>query len=221
MADKGTISIVLADSQYLIAEALKAIFAEQEKFGLIETTNNAYELNKILASKKPDILITDFTLMDFDSIHDLQNIKLQYQKMAIVVLTNAVNRIEFMELNKVGIKNIITKITDREEFLEAIEAASKGKKYYSSEILDLLIELHEKKNVVNEPNMLTTSEIEIVRLISEGLTTKAIAERKNISFHTVMTHRKNIFRKLGINNSSELLMYAMKAGIIDTLEYYI
>ncbi len=221
MADNGTINIVLADPQFLITEALKAIFASHEKFVLIEATNNVYELSKILAGKNPDVLLTDFSLMDFDNISDLKSIKIQYPKLAIIILTNAVNRVEFMELSKAGIKNIITKITDREELFEAIEAASKGKKYYSTEILDLLIELHDKKNIVNEPNQLTTSETEIVKLISEGFTSKAIADRKNISFYTVMTHRKNIFRKLGIKNSSELLMYAMKAGIIDSLEYYI
>jgi DNA-binding NarL/FixJ family response regulator len=214
-------NIVLADSQFLVTEALKAIFADHEKYVLVETTNSSYQLNKILECNKTHVLITDFSLMDYDSVQDLQNIKLQYPKISIVVLTNALNRIEFMELSKAGIKNIITKITDREELFEAIEAASKGKKYYSTEILDLLIELHDKKNVVNEPNQLTASETEIVKLISEGLTSKAIADRKNISFYTVMTHRKNIFRKLGIKNSSELLMYAMKSGIIDTLEYYI
>ena len=62
----------------------------------------------------------------------------------------------------------------------------------------------------------------IVKKSSEGYTvTKEIAKQKNISFHTVMTHRKNIFRKLGINNVSELLMVAMKTGLIDTIEYYI
>jgi DNA-binding NarL/FixJ family response regulator len=58
-------------------------------------------------------------------------------------------------------------------------------------------------------------------MIAEGMTTKQIAASKSISFHTVMTHRKNIFRKLGVNSSSELIMFAIKAGWIDNIEYYI
>jgi DNA-binding CsgD family transcriptional regulator len=81
--------------------------------------------------------------------------------------------------------------------------------------------LNEKKFSSEETGQLTASEIEIVRLVAEGLTTKEIAIRKHISFHTVATHRKNIFRKLGVTNASELLMYAIKAGIIDTIEYHI
>ena len=69
---------------------------------------------------------------------------------------------------------------------------------------------NEKKSTGEETGQLTTSEMEIVRLIAEGLTTKEIASRKYISFHTVITHRKNIFRKLGVSSVSELIMYAIK-----------
>ena len=68
---------------------------------------------------------------------------------------------------------------------------------------------------------LTKKEFEIIRLIAQGLSTKKIAAKDFLSVHTVNTHRKNIFKKLGINNTSELIMYAVKTGIVDTTEYYI
>jgi len=68
---------------------------------------------------------------------------------------------------------------------------------------------------------LTTSELEIVKLIAGGMTTKEIANKKNISFHTVISHRKNIFKKLSINNSSELIMFAIRKGLIDSVDYSI
>ncbi len=88
-------------------------------------------------------------------------------------------------------------------------------------MLDLLFEFNEKKGPGEESGQLTASEMEIVRLISEGLTTKEIASRKYISFHTVITHRKNIFRKLGVSSVSELIMYAIKSGWINIIEYHI
>ena len=78
-----------------------------------------------------------------------------------------------------------------------------------------------RKIPAEETGQLTDSEMEIVRLIAEGLTTKEIASRKYISFHTVITHRKNIFRKLGVSSVSELIMYAIKAGWINMIEYHI
>ena len=68
---------------------------------------------------------------------------------------------------------------------------------------------------------MTVSEIEIVKMIANGLTTKEIASKRNISHHTVNTHRKNIFRKLEVTNASELIILAIKSGWIDNIEYYI
>jgi DNA-binding CsgD family transcriptional regulator len=68
---------------------------------------------------------------------------------------------------------------------------------------------------------LTATEMEIVKFIAEGMTTKQIAAKKFISFHTVISHRKNIFRKADVNSVSELIIYAIKAGWIDNIEYYI
>ena len=79
----------------------------------------------------------------------------------------------------------------------------------------------ENKYVIEDPKYLTVSEIEIVKLIADGLTTKEIASRRNISYHTVNTHRKNIFKKVEVSNASELIMHAIKAGWINNIEYYI
>ena len=77
------------------------------------------------------------------------------------------------------------------------------------------------KYALEEPKNLTASEIEIVKLIADGKTTKEIAAHKSISIHTVNTHRKNIFRKLGVTNVSELIIQAIKAGWINNIEYFI
>ena len=132
-----------------------------------------------------------------------------------------VSKNEFLWLSKIGIKNVVYKNVDKEELSTAIQATIKGKKFYSDEILDLYLELGENKFIPDEPKKLTASEIEIVRMIANGLTTKEIAAKRNISNHTVSTHRKNIFKKIGVTNASELIIHAIKAGWIDNIEYYI
>jgi DNA-binding NarL/FixJ family response regulator len=213
--------IIIADSQFLVVESLKKILSEGQKYAVVDVADNYYELKKKLKVFQPDLLITDFGMIDYDSLSDFKKIILEYPSLSILILSNQISKSEITELTKSGIKNIIYKTADKEEIFTAIEASLKGKKYFSGDILDMLLEINDKKNSTEEPSQLTASEIEIVRMISEGFTTKAMAHRKNISFHTVMTHRKNIFRKLRINNSSELLMYAMKAGLIDNIEYHI
>lgn len=219
-AQNRIIRIVVADTQFLVTESLKTIL-NSDKYELAEVLNSCYELEKCLGKTSFELLITDFAMLDYDGFNELKQIKKSYPEMAIVVLTNLITRNEFIELTNIGIRNIIYKTADKEELLNAIEASLKSKKYFTGEILELMLEQAEKKNVIEEHPQLTNAEKEIIRLIAKGLTTKEIADCKNISFHTVMTHRKNIFRKLSINSASELLIYAMKAGMFDSIEYHI
>lgn len=213
--------IIIADSQFLVVETLKTLLTAEGKYTVESIVNSKYELYKTLEKTPCNLLITDFNLVDYESIDDLQEVKRKFPELTILVLTNNVAKAEFAVLSKTGIKNIIYKTADREEVLAAVDAALKGRKYFAEEILDIILELNENKSVPEEPVHLTNSEIEIVRLISGGLTTKEIAFQKNISFHTVNTHRKNIFRKMGVTNASELIIQAIKAGWIDNIEYFI
>lgn len=108
----------------------------------------------------------------------------------------------------------------KEDLLEALSAIEKNQKYLCHEAIEIL--LNEKLASAKNSNIhLTKKELEVIQLLAQGLTTKDIAARIFLSIHTVNTHRKNILNKLCINNTSELIMYAVKAGIIDTTEYYI
>jgi len=212
--------IIIADTQYLIVTALKSILDNNERT-IAEVVNSPSELYKALENDPCQLIITDHLLFDYDHPDGLQELKRKFPTITILILTNSVSKPEFTELTKIGIRNIIYKTADLDEILTAIELAIKGKKYYSEEILDMIIEMGESKVNNDEPSRLTSSEIEIVRLIAGGLTTKEIANQKNISFHTVNTHRKNIFRKMGVSNASELIMHAIRAGWIDNIEYFI
>jgi DNA-binding NarL/FixJ family response regulator len=214
-------TILLADDQFLITEALQKILSETEGFTIAGVLQSAYDLEKFMQTNHPDVLILDISILCLKGIQYLGEIKTNHPGTAIVVLSNHISSHEINTLNKTGINNILYKTAEKHEIIEALHAAIKGKKYYSSEIVDMLLETREKQISRDNAFTLTNAEKDIIVLISKGMTTKEIARQKNISFHTVNTHRKNIFRKLDINNVSELLMVAMKNGIIDTIDYYI
>jgi DNA-binding NarL/FixJ family response regulator len=216
-----TVKIIIADPQFLIVESLKSILQKDEKYSVTAVVSTKTELLKVLGKINAGLLITDFTLIDYPGIAELKEISRKHPGVYVLILTGSVTRSEFMELSKAGFKNIIYKTAGREEIFAAIDRTLKGKKYYSDEILDLLTEPGDNKQVIENPGRLTSSEIEIVKLIANGLTTKEIALKRHISFHTVNTHRKNIFRKIGVSSTSELIMAAIKAGWIDNIEYYI
>lgn len=213
--------IVIADTQFLVVETLRNILTESGRFDAVKIVDSRFELMKVLEQGECDLIITDPALFDYESLDDLKFVRQKFPHLSILILTNSVGKTEFSDLSKLGVKNIIYKTADKNEVLAAVDAALKGKKYFSDEILDMILELNETKSEIEKPAHLTSSEIEIVRMISVGQTTKEIANQKNISFHTVNTHRKNIFKKMGVTNASELIMQAIKAGWIDNIEYYI
>ena len=215
------IQVLIADSQFLITESLKFILQSEGRFNVNKVVTEKSELIKALKTENISLLILDHLMIDISGISELKEIKISFPHLKMLVISNSISKADLHELNSAGINDIILKTADKEELIEAIDSTLKWKKYYSNELLDLLFEVNEKKSPIEGIGQLTISEIEIVRLISDGLTTKEIASRKFISFHTVITHRKNIFRKLGVTSISELIMYSIKAGWIDTIEYHI
>ena len=104
------------------------------------------------------------------------------------------------------------------EVRSALNAVERHTRYLSQRALEIIINQQQEEET---PSVLTTTELEIVRAIAQGKTTKEIAAERFSSIHTVTTHRKNIFRKLGINTAHEVIKYALRAGLVDSSEFYI
>jgi DNA-binding NarL/FixJ family response regulator len=213
--------IAIADSQFLVVESLKHLIETENKYVLCGIADNRYSLIKLLQLNSPDLLITDINLLDYESPDDLKSITEDFKNLSVFILTNQLTHSELEKLLKSGIKNISLKTDGKNDLLSSIEMALNQKNHFSDQILDMILELSENKNTSSESSTLTQSEIDIIKLIADGYTTKEIALKKFISIHTVMTHRKNIFRKLEINNVSELVMFAVRKGLIDYIEYNI
>ena len=217
MPDNKTTGVILiTDTQYLTCKALKSLLTSRG-FS-VQVATDGKDLRSLLRQLSVSLLVTDHTIDDLLSIPELISIKNGSPDTAVLVLTAEISQMQIRELHNAGIRNVSLKTDDRDELIKAVETALKGRLHYSDGVLDILLR---KQDAFDANGLLTKSEVDIVRQIASGLTTKEIAVRKQISFHTVMTHRKNIFRKLGISSSSELLMYAIKSGLIDNIECHI
>ena len=115
--------------------------------------------------------------------------------------------------------SILLKESPMGEIRECIKYAASDKRYICQQAASLLVTAHQQTDPL--AGILTKTETEILRDIALGLTTKDIAEKRVSSFHTVNTHRKNIFRKLSVNNVHEATRYAVRAGLVDEAEYSI
>ena len=214
------IKIAIADSQMLTNEGIFAILKRTEKFDIISNLESTDELFEFLKIKTPSILIIDpdqfkkFIFTDFIKLTEI------YPPSRILVLTNKTDKDFILKILELGITHFLLKNSLTNILLEALASIEKNEKFLCQEAIEIL--LNEKLvSVKNGDSHLTKKELEIIRLLAQGLTTKDIATRIFLSIHTVNTHRKNILNKLNINNTSELIMYAVRTGIVDTMEYYI
>jgi DNA-binding NarL/FixJ family response regulator len=217
------ITLIIADNQNFTKAGIVSILTGFYHHHLdIITVKNKAELNQALNTEEPQLLIIDYNLFDFELVSEFGEIRKNFPNMGILVISEVLESEEVLSIINLGITNYILKTSNEQELIDAVTATLNNRKYLSSQVLDLLLDWRSNpKPAPGEPGKLTTSEHEIVRLIAQGLTNKEIALQKKLSYHTIITHRKNIFRKLGISNSSELLMHAMRSGLIDTTEYYI
>ena len=185
------------------------------------------ELIALLLNYPDAIIIIDYTLFDFESSNDLLLVHERFKNSQWMLFSQ--------ELSLAFLKNIlyssesfsvINKDSSKEEILTAIRFIERKERFVCNDITNqLLAETMNQSQILLSSSecdkVLTQSEKSILKEIALGKTTKEIAAEKNLSFHTINSHRKNIFRKIGVNNVHEATKYAMKAGIIDLTEYYI
>ncbi len=212
--------VLIADSQFLISRSLAELLSEKYHFTVKEIVTNRKNLEKSVKEGMLTLIVIDVNHFDFEGPDDIKA-TICPDSIPVLVLTNSLTRNELAGLDSIGIKNILFKSSTEAELLTAVELTLQDKKYYGREVMEILLEKGEWKKTMQETSPLTAAEVEIVKLIADGMTTKEIASRKNVSFHTIMTHRKNIFRKVRVNNASELVMFAIRSGIIDRIEYQI
>ena len=219
------LKILVADNQaFTRAGIIKILLEHFSPNLLIEKIRNKDELFKRMLEIKPQILIIDFDLFDFDLHNDLPEIKNIAPNTKILALSDNRSPDDLLKVLECGITNYILKSSHEQELIEAVNATIRNRKYFSSQILDVLLtrKTASRKVYSNKGHAhITFTEGEIIKLITQGLTTREIANLKKLSYHTVITHRKNIFRKLAIGSRSELILYAMRSGIVDTTDYYI
>lgn len=213
--------IYVADNQELTREG---IISFVKKFfngeAVVEVMSYREELLSKL-SNDPLLLVIDHSTFEWNSPEDYLLIRKLHPLVSVLVISDVFAYPQAREVINAGIAHFILKTSSEEDILGALKAIINKKKFIAGEIYDILIQKEKTQKQQFLPQKLSPSEIEVARMIAEGKTTKEIASLKHLSFHTVNTHRKNIFRKLGINTSFELVKYVMNAGLSNDIEYHI
>jgi two-component system invasion response regulator UvrY len=208
------VKILIADHQYLSREGLKQALQAEKGFSVVAEAADHKELFRQVRKHKPDIVIIDYHQPEYFSPEDIASLKRSDPSTRILVISSDQNREQIFRVLDMGVKNFLTKECRQEEIIEALHATAAYEKFFCHRVIDLILERQVNKSDLSDNGQLSERETEIIPLIASGLSNRVIAEQLNLSYHTITTHRRNIFRKLGVKNVSELIVHGMRAGLI-------
>ena len=210
--------ILLADKQDITRAGLTYVI---EKMEGLETkfVEDKAELMLALKENEDTVVILDYTLFDINDAAELLILNQRFPYTRWLLFSEDLSADFVRVLIASSMFSVLMKESQLMEIKEAIRFCVASKRFVCQRMMEVLLApvQQEPEEKVN----LTKTETEILKDIALGMTTKEIAVKRFSSFHTVNTHRKNIFRKLGVNNVHEATKYALRAGLVDSAEYYI
>lgn len=214
--------IVLADNQDITKAGWYYLLQNQVEIAEIHEVSTKSELISLMSEFPEALVILDYTLFDFESVNELIFLQTRFDKADWILFSDELSD-EFLRglLFNTSSFSVLMKDGSKEEIMSAIKEAIKGNRFICNHVSNLLLDSSKSVNQYRTKQILTATEQEILKEMALGKTTKEIAAKRHVSAHTIMTHRKNIFRKIEVNNVHEATKYAMRAGIVDMAEYYI
>lgn len=201
-------SILLVDDHRIFLEGLKNLI--QEPFHAKDTANSGREALELIKSSEFDVMITDYEMPGFNGLELIKAVRIVQPEIKIIVLSMHDDPSVVKELLRIGVQGYLLKNNTYKNLTEALEKVVEGKRFLSDEIAELLINAPEEE----EKGVLTSREIEILRLVAKEFNSRQIAEILFISERTVETHRKNILKKTGAGNLVGLIKYAYANNLI-------
>ena len=212
-------NIIIADNQDITRAGMAYVLSKMGNVSC-QVASNKSELILLLNDCPDAVVILDYTLFDISSESDLLIIGQRFSLSHLVLWSEELS-VDFIR-NLVNVSNhvsVLMKDAKMSEIEQCLDYVLQGQRFLCQHATNMI--LAPTSTIDKEAMVLTKTETEILKEIAQGITTREIAEKRFSSFHTVNTHRKNIFRKLGVNNVHEAIRYAMRSGLVDAAEYYI
>ena len=212
------INAILVDDHALFRLGVKsAITGSHADINIIGEADCGNELFRLLETITPDIILLDIILPDIKGIEIAEKLRKERPEIRILAISAENTTDVIKKMLDIGVEGFISKRKgSADEIAEAIRTIMNGFEYYGDDISSIIYKIYvSKKKTAEITHEFTERESEIIELCRVGLLSKEIAQRLNISSRTVDNHKSNIFKKLGINNTIEMVQYAIKNGIIN------
>jgi len=210
--------ILLADDHKLMRSGLKALIEQQPDLTVVGEADDGRQAVALAASLKPDLLVMDIGMPNLNGIEAAHQITQANPATAIVILSMHSDESYVLRALKAGAKGYLLKDSAESDLIRAVHAVAGGKSFFSPAVSKVLLDDYVRKlqrsGAEDAYDLLTPREREILQLIAEGKSNKDVANLLNLSVYTVETHRSNLMEKLNLRGIPELILYAVRRGII-------
>jgi DNA-binding NarL/FixJ family response regulator len=216
------ITVLLVDDHKIIRDGIKSLLEGVENIKIVGEASNGVEAIEFFKKQPADVVIMDIRMPEMSGIETTQYLTQNYPNVKVLALTMHDEEAFIYKMLNAGASGYLLKNVGKEEFVTAIQKVYKGDNYFSLDLATKMItnmvltKSSDTSNEVieNEELQLTKREIEVIKLIAEGLTSQEIADKLFISPRTVDTHRRNLLQKLNVKNTAELIKFAIKHHIV-------
>jgi two-component system response regulator NreC len=213
-----SIRILLADDHTVVRDGLRALLEKQPDMTVVGEAADGRDSVRLAEEQSPDVVVMDIAMPNMNGIEATRRILAANPRTNVVMLSMHQDESYVLRSLKAGAKGYLLKDSLRSDVIEAIRTVSQGRSFMTRKVSRILQEDYirqmERRGLEDSYDLLTDREREILQLVAEGKTNKDVATFLNISLTTVETHRTHILQKLGLHSVPELILYAVRKGII-------
>jgi two-component system response regulator NreC len=213
-----TIRVLLADDHVVMRNGLRLLLERQSNLKVVGEAADGREAVEMAAAEKPDVVVMDIAMPHLNGVEAARQIAIRSPHTAIAILSMHSDESYVIRSLKAGARAYLLKDSAEADLISAINAIMEGKSYFSPAVRNLLKEDYmrqlDEAGSEDSYDLLTTREREVLQLVAEGKSNKEVANLLNLSLYTVETHRTHILQKLNLHSVPELILYAVRKGII-------
>jgi DNA-binding NarL/FixJ family response regulator len=212
------VSVLIADDHPLIRSGLRSVLERNGEFRVVAEAANGSEAVDLSILHKPNVILLDVGMPRLSGLDAAKYIHEKLPQARIVIISMHADEGYVLRALNSGATGYLLKASQDTEVIAAVRAAAAGQSWFSPEVTRVLMEEHvaemRRKGVEDSYELLSIREKELMRLLVSGSNNREIADELFISVATAETHRNNIFRKLNVHNLPELILYAVRKGLI-------
>lgn len=212
------IRIVLADDHAVIRSGLHALLDRNEDFQVVGEAGDGRELVRLVDETEPAIVVTDIGMPNLNGTDATQQIVARHRNIGVIVLSMHSDEGYVLRALKAGARGYLLKESAEADLISAIRVVNQGKAFFSPAVSHLLVQDYvrqlQDREIEDSYDLLSPREKETLQLVAEGKSNKDIANILNLSVYTVETHRSNLLEKLNLHGVPELILYAVRKGVI-------